>query len=448
MARTPSVRARSPRRAAFALALLSAAAGCQRVDKGKESKAPPPTNPGAKTGSGAGTGSSAPDTTPPIDIDSKDILARTDVAPSVDVKHVLIGWKGLGRSQSQRTNAEAAKLAQDIASQLKADPTKIDALMKQYSEDPGSAKIGRTYTITPDAGFVEPFKKMGLRLKVNEVGIVRTDFGYHVMLRVTPPPPDPLESADILARPAGKDVVYVQHILIGWKDTPMAAAGAADPRAMARTKADADKLAEDVLAKARGGADMKDLMKQYSEDPGSKDDGRAYPVQPGPSSVPGFTNLSTRLNMGEVGLVKTDLGWHVVKRVEAPPPPPPPAPDPLDSTDILKRQPVTDKAKVKHILLGWSEVHADDDRGKKRTRAELEALVKKTVADLKKGAKIEPLMKELSEDPGSAASGGDYEVTPDAGLVPPFKNLSLRLKVGEVGVVKSQFGIHIIQRTE
>jgi hypothetical protein len=134
--------------------------------------------------------------------------------------------------------------------------------------------------------------------------------------------------------------------------------------------------------------------------------------------------------------------------VPPPPPPPPPAPDKLDSVDILKRQPVTDKAKVKHILLGWSEVNAGGDKAKARTRAELEALVKKTVAELKKGAKIEPLMKELSEDPGSAEGGDAYDVTPDAGLVDPFKNLGLRLKVGEVGVVKTQFGIHIIQRTE
>ena len=57
-------------------------------------------------------------------------------------------------------------------------------------------------------------------------------------------------------------------------------------------------------------------------------------------------------------------------------------------------------------------------------------------------------MKELSEDPGSAASGNSYDVTPDAGLVQPFKDLGLRLKVGEIGAVKTQFGIHIIQRTE
>ena len=67
---------------------------------------------------------------------------------------------------------------------------------------------------------------------------------------------------------------------------------------------------------------------------------------------------------------------------------------------------------------------------------------------LKKGDKIEKLMSELSEDPGSAASGTSYDVAPDAQLVEPFKNLSLRLNLNETGVVKTQFGFHIIQRVE
>ena len=95
--------------------------------------------------------------------------------------------------------------------------------------------------------------------------------------------------------------------------------------------------------------------------------------------VPPFKNLALRLKMGEAGLVKTQFGWHVIKRVPAPPP------DPLESADILARKPETDKAKVKHILLGWKEVHADDERGKTRERADLEKLVKATVAKLKKG---------------------------------------------------------------
>lgn len=427
---------KAARCATLALALLTAAAGCQRAKKGEEN--PPP---------GAGTGTGTVDSTGVIDLDSKDILARNELATSAEIKHVLIGWKGQGRSTSERSNAEAAKLAKDLAAQLKSDPGKINALMSQYSEDPGSKDTGRTYPVTPDSGLVAPFKNLGLRLKVGEVGIVKTDFGYHVMLRVAPPPPDPLESADILARPAGTTEVSVQHVLIGWKDTPAAAQGMSDPRAMARTKADADKLAQEVLAKVKAGEDMAALMKQYSEDPGSKDDARVYPVTPGGRMVPPFQNLSLRLAMGEAGMVKTDFGWHVIKRV-TPPPPPPPAPDKLDSVDILARQPVTQKAKVKHILLGWAEVNTGDPRGAKRTRAELEALVKKTVADLKKGAKIEPLMKTLSEDPGSAAGGTGYDVDPAATLVEPFKNLSLRLKVGEVGVVKTQFGIHIVERTE
>jgi parvulin-like peptidyl-prolyl isomerase len=187
---------------------------------------------------------------------------------------------------------------------------------------------------------------------------------------------------------------------------------------------------------------MPKLMKEFSEDPGSKDTAKAYDVSPDSPMVEPFKNLSLRLKMGEAGLVKSQFGWHVIKRV------PPPPPDALESADILKREPTTQKAKVKHILLGWTEVHAEDERGKKRTRAELEKLVKATVGKLKGGAKIEPLMAELSEDPGSAKSGTSYDATPDAGLVAPFKNLSLRLKVGEVGVVKTDFGIHIIQRVE
>jgi parvulin-like peptidyl-prolyl isomerase len=248
-----------------------------------------------------------------------------------------------------------------------------------------------------------------------------------------------------LARPAGTGTIHVQHVLIGWKDVPAAARRPLDPRAAARSKTDADKLAKESLDTVRAGADVTALMKEFSEDPGSKDDGRTYEVSPSAGLVPPFKNLSLRLELGESGMVITMFGWHVIKRVPSPPPPPP---DSLDSVDILKREPVTQKGKVKHILLGWKDVNAGDPRGSARDRAALEKLVAKTVADLKKGKKIEPLMKALSEDPGSAASGEGYDVTPDAGLVPPFKELSLRLNVGEVGVVKTQFGIHIIQRVE
>jgi parvulin-like peptidyl-prolyl isomerase len=387
---------------------------------------------------------------PAKDIDSHDILDRKDTADEVTVKHVLVSWKDLasvyqGRQDpraTNRSNAEAAKLAQDILAQLKQNPDKIDDLIKQYGEDPGM-KGGDAYTVSKDTQFVPEFKQLALRLKDKEAGIVKTTFGYHVIERVPPPPPDPIESADILARPGEKGPVSIEQVMIGYKDAP----GAQSPKAKERSKEDAAKLVTEVVNKAKSGTDFNQLKKDFSEEPVSKSD---RPIELSASTqVPEpfkkLKDLSLRLKENEVGVVKTPLGYHVIKRV---PPPPPPPPDTLDSVDILKRAPVTQKAKVKHILLGWTDAHTDDPRGTKRPRAELEKLVHDTVAKLKKGDPIEPLMAELSEDPGSAKSGTSYDVTPDAGLVEPFKNLSLRLNVKEVGVVKSPFGIHIIQRVE
>jgi len=425
------------------LVLALALFACQKA----ASKLDNMSNGSGMTATASGSGSSAaavnpnPSSDNAEDLDSKDILARTDVAKEVTVKHVLIGWKDLPAARDpraqKRDNAEAAKLAKDVLAQLKAKPEAIDDLIKQYGEDPGMA-TGDSYTVKADTPFVPEFKTLAMRLKEKEAGIVKTSFGYHVIERVAPPPPDPMESHDILARPAGKDAVWVHHILIAWKDTPQHL-----PNAATRTKAEADKAAKEVLDKLAAKEDVQKVIKEYSDEPGAKDKAQ-IPAEIGPDTpiLDEFKNLATRLNEGEAGVTKTPFGWLIMQRV-APPPP-----DPLESADILKREAGTGKVKVKHILLGWSEVHDDkDEAGKKRSRAELEKLVKDTVAKLKGGAKIEPLMKSLSADPGSK-EGTAYDVDQTSQFVTPFKNLALRLKPNEVGVVKTEYGIHIMQRVE
>ncbi|CAN5911147.1 hypothetical protein BH11MYX2_BH11MYX2_40590 [soil metagenome] len=370
-------------------------------------------------------------------LDSTDILAREVATTSVTVKHVLIGWSNLAANPdpraAKRSNADAAKLARETLATLRADPTKIDALAKSIGEDPG-AMSGEPYSVSVDTPFVPEFKALALRLRENEAGIVRTTFGYHVILRVAPPPPDPLESVEILARSANKGTVTVQHVLIAWAGR--------QSTTTTRTKAEADAIATKTLARARHGEKMAALMKELSDDPGSADSGKPYDVEADTPMVDKFKALSLRLKLGEAGLVQSPYGWHVIKRIA------PPAPDKLTTVAILNRTKVADSTKVKHILLGWVDRHAEDSRGAARSRADLEKLVKATVAKLKKGAPIEPLMKELSEDPGSAESGVSYDATPTAGLVKPFLNMSLRLKVGEIGVVDTEFGIHIIKRVE
>jgi parvulin-like peptidyl-prolyl isomerase len=118
------------------------------------------------------------------------------------------------------------------------------------------------------------------------------------------------------------------------------------------------------------------------------------------------------------------------------------------SADILSREPVANNAQVKHILIGWKDTDGSDQRKEKREKADAEALVKSLMTQIKAGADFDMLMKQHSEDPGSAANARAYPVSPDASLVIEFKQLSLRLNVNEVGVVQSDYGFHIIKRVE
>src|SRR5207248_624239 len=76
------------------------------------------------TGSGSGATATPGGDDNAIKLDSTDILARTETAKEVVVKHVLIGWKDLPAARDpraqKRDNAEAAKLAKDVLDQLKA----------------------------------------------------------------------------------------------------------------------------------------------------------------------------------------------------------------------------------------------------------------------------------------------------------------------------------------
>lgn len=125
----------------------------------------------------------------------------------------------------------------------------------------------------------------------------------------------------------------------------------------------------------------------------------------------------------------------------------------IQSNDILARDAVTSKAEVKHILIAWRDLAAGyqgkmDPRGAARSREDADALAVKTLERVRAGEDIDKLMAELSEDAGSAKSAKTYSVTSDAGLVFEFKRLALRLNVGEAGLVRTQYGWHVMKRIE
>jgi hypothetical protein len=128
-------------------------------------------------------------------------------------------------------------------------------------------------------------------------------------------------------------------------------------------------------------------------------------------------------------------------------------PAPADSAEMLRREPVTERAEVLHVLVGWKELEPAyggrmDERAKTRTKQQADVLAGEILHRARSGEAFRSLMKAHSEDWASAQQGTSYTATPAAQLVPPFKALALRLAPGETGVVETVYGWHVIQRIE
>lgn len=100
------------------------------------------------------------------------------------------------------------------------------------------------------------------------------------------------------------EMVTVKHILVSTLDEE----GNTSPE-----KGEAEKKkAEEILEKVKAGADFAALAKQYSEDPGSKDNGGEYTFSRG-EMIKEFEDWSFSAEPGDVGIVKTAYGYHVMK---------------------------------------------------------------------------------------------------------------------------------------
>lgn len=102
-----------------------------------------------------------------------------DESPSVDIRHILL--------RSDETNdAEIKQQAEDLLQQWKDGEATEDSfadLARQHSAD-GNASSGGIYTgVNANTNFVEPFKNWCLdeSRRAGDTGIVKTDYGYHIM---------------------------------------------------------------------------------------------------------------------------------------------------------------------------------------------------------------------------------------------------------------------------
>lgn len=112
---------------------------------------------------------------------------------------------------------------------------------------------------------------------------------------------------DLDYRRGGEEAVWARHILIL----------AQEDVATEEEKAEARKKAEEVIEKLNAGADFVELVKEYSEDPGSNTRGGDYVFGRG-RMYPEFEDAAFALTPGTYTLtpVETTSGYHIIKTEE------------------------------------------------------------------------------------------------------------------------------------
>jgi len=100
-----------------------------------------------------------------------------------------------------------------------------------------------------------------------------------------------------------------------------------------------------------------------------------------------------------------------------------------------------EQARSRHILIKFPG-------GAAKTDAEAKAKADALLKQIQGGTDFADLAKKNSEDPGSGAQGGELGFARRGAMVPEFDNAIFNNKIGDVKIVKSQFGYHIVQVEE
>ena len=125
-------------------------------------------------------------------------------------------------------------------------------------------------------------------------------------------------------------------------------------------------------------------------------------------------------------------------------------PDNHDTVESLRAM------TVAHILITFDAIEDDDEDDDDEEReaereAEIEANRAETferaesiLARLQAGESFAELVVLYSEDPGSVDAEGQYYITRNAPFVPEFMEWSLEAEIGDLGIVETTHGLHIM----
>lgn len=194
----------------------------------------------------------------------------------------------------------------------------------------------------------------------------------------------------------------------------------ATPEQLARQRA----RAEEVVRRAREGADFAQLSAAYSDAPEAMAGGDlGWRTRERLPDL--YLETVMRMKPGQVSdVVRSPAGFHVLK---------------LTNLRGAGAPFMIDQTRARHILLRVGELLSEAEAARK-----LENLRERIV----NGVSFAELAK-LNSDDGSASAGGDLGWLYPGDTVPDFERAMNELKVGEISKpIKSPFGMHLIEVQE
>jgi parvulin-like peptidyl-prolyl isomerase len=116
------------------------------------------------------------------------------------------------------------------------------------------------------------------------------------------------DEATKVVQPTPPGHIRASHILISYSGAPRTTA--------TRSKEEAKKLAEELLAKIQGGASFEEIAEAYSDCPSAAKKGDLGFFAKGRMVKP-FEDAAFALKVGEVsGIVESPFGYHIIKRTQ------------------------------------------------------------------------------------------------------------------------------------
>lgn len=174
-----------------------------------------------------------------------------------------------------------------------------------------------------------------------------------------------------------------------------------------------------------GELDFNEAARRHSQDPSAVQNSGDLGYFSGGRMIYAFENMAYNTPVGEVTPVfRTQFGYHIMY--------------------VHDRRAALGEIRASHILLRLDANASAEDSVAVYGRAE------ELIAMLDGGADFAEVARDHSEDPGSAQRGGDLGFFEYGRMVPEFSEGAFALEnVGDIsGMVRSQFGLHIIQLTE